>query len=83
MQELCKKCHPIIAWHAADYQPEREEYLEQLGAQRIEHSLLMSRSVWAQATRSQSNGFGRITVSGNAAKVYSQQGHRYLAALPG
>lgn len=31
---------------SADYQPEREEYLEQLGAQRIEHTLLMSRSVW-------------------------------------
>jgi len=31
---------------SADYQPEREEYLEELGAERIEHSLLMSRSVW-------------------------------------
>lgn len=31
---------------SADYQPEREEYLEQLGAKRIEHTLLMSRSVW-------------------------------------
>jgi len=31
---------------SADYQPEREEYLEQLGAERIEHTLLMSRSVW-------------------------------------
>ena len=31
---------------SADYQPEREEYLEQLGASRIEHALLMSRSVW-------------------------------------
>lgn len=31
---------------SADYQPEREEYLEQLGAQRTEHTLLMSRSVW-------------------------------------
>jgi RimJ/RimL family protein N-acetyltransferase len=31
---------------SADYQPEREEYLEQLGAERISHSLLMSRSVW-------------------------------------
>lgn len=34
---------------SADYQPEREEYLTQLasvGAQRQEHSLLMSRSVW-------------------------------------
>jgi hypothetical protein len=31
---------------SADYQPEREEYFERLGAERIEHSLLMSRSVW-------------------------------------
>jgi ribosomal protein S18 acetylase RimI-like enzyme len=31
---------------SADYQPEREEYLEQIGASRISHSLLMSRSVW-------------------------------------
>lgn len=31
---------------SADYQPEREEYLEQIGAERVEHSLLMSRSVW-------------------------------------
>lgn len=32
--------------NSADYQPEREEYLEQLGAERVEHTLLMSRSVW-------------------------------------
>jgi hypothetical protein len=31
---------------SADYQPEREEYLEQIGAARIEHTLMMSRSVW-------------------------------------
>jgi hypothetical protein len=31
---------------SADYQPEREEYLQQIGAHRIKHSLLMSRSVW-------------------------------------
>lgn len=31
---------------SADYQPEREEYLEEMGAERIEHTLLMSRSVW-------------------------------------
>jgi ribosomal protein S18 acetylase RimI-like enzyme len=31
---------------SADYQPEREEYLEKLGAEQIEHTLLMSRSVW-------------------------------------
>jgi hypothetical protein len=31
---------------SADYQHEREEYLDQLGAERVEHTLLMSRSVW-------------------------------------
>jgi ribosomal protein S18 acetylase RimI-like enzyme len=31
---------------SADYQPEREEYLDKLGAERVEHTLLMSRSVW-------------------------------------
>ncbi|MBP0000640.1 MAG: GNAT family N-acetyltransferase [Cyanobacteria bacterium SID2] len=31
---------------STDYQPEREEYLTQIGAQPIAHTLLMSRSVW-------------------------------------
>ncbi|WP_250121966.1 GNAT family N-acetyltransferase [Chroococcidiopsis sp. CCMEE 29] len=31
---------------SADYQPEREEYLQQIGANRIEHTIMMSRSVW-------------------------------------
>lgn len=31
---------------SCDYQPEREQYLEQIGAKRIYHTLLMSRSVW-------------------------------------
>ncbi len=31
---------------SSDYQPEREGYFEQLGADRIEHTLLLSRSVW-------------------------------------
>lgn len=31
---------------SADYQPEREEYLEKIQAQRVAHTLLMSRSVW-------------------------------------
>ncbi len=31
---------------SADYQPEREEYFEQIGAERDRHTLLMSRSVW-------------------------------------
>lgn len=31
---------------STDYQPEREEFLEQIGATRTEHTLMMSRSVW-------------------------------------
>ncbi|OUC16318.1 MAG: GNAT family N-acetyltransferase [Alkalinema sp. CACIAM 70d] len=31
---------------SADYHPEREAYLERIGAERIAHTLLMSRSVW-------------------------------------
>lgn len=31
---------------STDYQPEREEFLEQVGATRTEHTLMMSRSVW-------------------------------------
>ncbi|MFM7365581.1 MAG: N-acetyltransferase family protein [Cuspidothrix sp.] len=31
---------------SCDYQPEREEYLERTGAKRIQHTLIMSRSVW-------------------------------------
>src|SRR5512146_3239718 len=31
---------------SADYQHEREEYLTKSGAQPVEHTLLMSRSVW-------------------------------------
>ena len=31
---------------SADYQPEREEYLNKIGAISVEHTLLMSRSVW-------------------------------------
>lgn len=38
--------HQSLELASADYQPEREEYLEKLGADRIEHTLLMSRSVW-------------------------------------
>jgi len=39
---------------SADYQTEREAYLEQLGANRIQHTLLMSRSVWHKLRESKS-----------------------------
>jgi len=37
---------------SADYQPEGEEYLEQIGASRREHTLIMSRSVWHKVRES-------------------------------
>lgn len=37
---------------STDYQPEREEYLERIGASRIEHTLMMSRSVWHKVRES-------------------------------
>lgn len=37
---------PTLQLTSVDYQPEREEYLASLGASRIKHTLLMSRSVW-------------------------------------
>ncbi|MEN9237367.1 MAG: hypothetical protein Q6K80_04030, partial [Thermostichus sp. DG_1_6_bins_120] len=35
-----------LALASTDYQPEREEFLLKLGAQDVERTLLMSRSVW-------------------------------------
>lgn len=37
-----------------DYQPEREAYLEEIGATRIAHTLLMSRSVWHKVREAKS-----------------------------
>jgi hypothetical protein len=39
---------------SSNYQAEREEYLENLGASRQEHNLLMSRSVWHKLRESKS-----------------------------
>jgi hypothetical protein len=39
---------------STDYQPEREACLEQIGAERIEHGLIMSRSVWHKVRESRS-----------------------------
>ncbi len=41
---------------SADYQPEREEYLEKLGAERKEHAMLMSRSVWHKLRETRREG---------------------------
>lgn len=41
---------------SADYQHERQEYLEKLEAQRVEHTLLMSRSVWHKLKETKPEG---------------------------
>jgi RimJ/RimL family protein N-acetyltransferase len=47
MARLTQTCPPqTLFLKSADYQPEREAYLESIAADRVEHSLLMSRSVW-------------------------------------
>ncbi|MGK7948238.1 MAG: N-acetyltransferase family protein [Xenococcaceae cyanobacterium] len=47
MAQLAQELPPqSLELTSADYQSEREEYLEQIGASRLEHTLLMSRSVW-------------------------------------
>jgi len=60
-QELVAQMARIIIQHggdsrvlvsSADYQPEREAYLEQIQAQRQRHSLLMARSVWHKVRES-------------------------------
>ena len=43
VKDFPNQCLELVS---ADYQHEREEYLQQLGAERVEHTLLMSRSVW-------------------------------------
>jgi ribosomal protein S18 acetylase RimI-like enzyme len=50
MAQLARACQYLptqpLQLISADYQPEREEYFQQIGAVRVKHSLLMSRSVW-------------------------------------
>ena len=50
MAQLARACQYLppqpLQLVSADYQPEREEYFQQIGAKRVKHSLLMSRSVW-------------------------------------
>ncbi len=50
MAQLARSCQALpsqpLQLVSADYQPEREEYFQQIGAVRVKHSLLMSRSVW-------------------------------------
>jgi hypothetical protein len=48
MAQVCQASNSQLPLQlvSADYQPEREEYFQRIGAQRTKHSLLMSRSVW-------------------------------------
>ncbi|MGB8700240.1 MAG: GNAT family N-acetyltransferase [Thermosynechococcaceae cyanobacterium] len=48
MAQLAQQLYPAvpIILGSADYQPEREAYLQQIGAERLEHTLMLSRSVW-------------------------------------
>ncbi|WAL62075.1 GNAT family N-acetyltransferase [Thermocoleostomius sinensis] len=48
---------------SADYQPEREEYLEQLGAAQIGHTLMMSRSVWHKLRESKFSALEGLQLS--------------------
>lgn len=47
MSQICLAAGPQpLQLVSADYQPEREEFLAKIQADRIDHALLMSRSVW-------------------------------------
>jgi hypothetical protein len=46
-----------------DYQPEREDYLKRLGANRIAHTLMMSRSVWHKLRESKSGALEGLQLS--------------------
>jgi hypothetical protein len=49
-QQACPSAAMSVV--SADYQPEREDYLEQVGAERMEHTLMLSRSVWHKVKES-------------------------------
>ncbi|WP_052128978.1 GNAT family N-acetyltransferase [Neosynechococcus sphagnicola] len=48
---------------SADYQPEREAYLERIGASRTAHTLMMSRSVWHKLRESKSVSLDSLQLS--------------------
>jgi hypothetical protein len=49
-QQACPSAPMSVV--SADYQPEREDYLQQVGAERMEHTLMLSRSVWHKVRES-------------------------------
>ncbi|NJK28973.1 MAG: GNAT family N-acetyltransferase [Acaryochloris sp. SU_5_25] len=48
---------------STDYQPEREEYLQQVGAEHLDQTLMMSRSVWHKLRESRSISFDTLQLS--------------------
>lgn len=48
---------------STDYQPEREEYLQQIGAEHLDQTLMMSRSVWHKLRESRSISFDTLQLS--------------------
>ena len=62
-QALPKTKNTPLFLASADYQPEREEYLEEIGAERVEHTLLLSRSVWHKLREAPSS-LERLQLSG-------------------
>lgn len=47
-----------------DYQPEREEYLNQIGAKEVEHTVMMSRSVWHKVRESKTVSLEALQLPG-------------------
>ncbi len=56
---------PAQALHlvSSDYQPEREEYFERIGATRMAHSVMMSRSVWHKLREAKPNSLEGLQLS--------------------
>ena len=48
---------------SADYQSEREDYLSEIGAERVGHSLVMSRSVWHKLRETRRNALETLPLA--------------------
>ncbi|HIK18534.1 MAG TPA: GNAT family N-acetyltransferase [Leptolyngbyaceae cyanobacterium M33_DOE_097] len=48
---------------SSDYQPEREAFLEQIGATQIAHTLMMSRSVWHKVKEAKTNALEALQIA--------------------
>ncbi|MBT9311387.1 GNAT family N-acetyltransferase [Leptothoe kymatousa] len=53
-QVLQGSANPTLQLASVDYQPERESYFRQIGATEVEHTVMMSRSVWHKIRESKS-----------------------------